>query len=164
MIVELDNNFFYYVEVIKKVLYVDVKDVFGVGVVGGMGVVLMVFFGVELKSGIEIVITVLNLEEYIYDCMLVIIGEGCIDSQSIYGKVLIGVVNVVKKYYKLVIGIVGSLIDDVGVVYQYGIDVVFSVLISIGMLDEVFCGVYDNICCVLCNIVVILVIGMCNVG
>lgn len=80
MIVELDNNFFYYVEVIKKALYVDVKDVFGVGVAGGMGAALMAFFGAELKSGIEIVITALNLEEYIYDCTLVIIGEGRIDS------------------------------------------------------------------------------------
>lgn len=164
MIVELDNNFFYYVEVIKKALYVDVKDVFGVGVAGGMGAALMAFFGAELKSGIEIVITALNLEEYIYDCTLVIIGEGRIDSQSIYGKVSIGVVNVAKKYYKSVIGIAGSLIDDVGVVYQYGIDAVFSVLISIGTLDEVFRGVYDNICRVLRNIVAILAIGMRNAG
>lgn len=39
------------------------KLISGVGVVGGMGVVLMVFFNVELCSGIEIVIEVLKLEE-----------------------------------------------------------------------------------------------------
>ncbi len=34
----------------------------------------------------------------------------------------------------------------VGVVHQHGIDAVFSVLTSIGMLDEAFRGAYDNIC------------------
>jgi glycerate kinase len=35
-----------------------------------------------------------------------------------------------------VIGIAGSLTKDVGVVHQYGIDAVFSVLTSIGSLEE----------------------------
>ena len=78
-----------------------------------MGAALMAFLGAELKSGIEIVTTALNLEEHIHDCTLVITGEGRIDSQSIHGKVPIGVANVAKKYHKPVIGIAGSLTDDV---------------------------------------------------
>ncbi|MEN1226567.1 glycerate kinase, partial [Pseudomonas aeruginosa] len=73
------------------------------------GAALMAFLGAELKSGIEIVTTALNLEEHIHDCTLVITGEGRIDSQSIHGKVPIGVANVAKKYHKPVIGIAGSL-------------------------------------------------------
>lgn len=122
------------------------KDVPGAGAAGGMGAALMAFLGAELKSGIEIVTTALNLEEHIHDCTLVITGEGRIDSQSIHGKVPIGVANVAKKYHKPVIGIAGSLTDDVGVVHQHGIDAVFSVLTSIGTLDEAFRGAYDNIC------------------
>ncbi len=111
-----------------------------------MGAALMAFLGAELKSGIEIVTTALNLEEHIHDCTLVITGEGRIDSQSIHGKVPIGVANVAKKYHKPVIGIAGSLTNDVGVVHQHGIDAVFSVLTSIGTLDEALRGAYDNIC------------------
>ena len=164
MIVELDNNLSHYAEVIKKALHVDVKDVPGAGAAGGMGAALMAFLGAELKSGIEIVTTALNLEEHIHDCTLVITGEGRIDSQSIHGKVPIGVANVAKKYHKPVIGIAGSLTNDVGVVHQHGIDAVFSVLTSIGTLDEAFRGAYDNICRASRNIAATLAIGMRNAG
>ncbi len=164
MIVELDNNLSHYAEVIKKALHVDVKDVPGAGAAGGMCAALMAFLVAELKSGIEIVTTALNLEEHIHDCTLVITGEGRIDSQSIHGKVPIGVANVAKKYHKPVIGIAGSLTDDVGVVHQHGIDAVFSVLTSIGTLDEAFRGAYDNICRASRNIAATLAIGMRNAG
>ncbi|HFJ0015189.1 TPA: glycerate kinase [Shigella boydii] len=164
MIVELDNNLSHYADVIKKALHVNVKDVPGAGAAGGMGAALMAFLGAELKSGIEIVTTALNLEEHIHDCTLVITGEGRIDSQSIHGKVPIGVANVAKKYHKPVIGIAGSLTDDVGVVHQHGIDAVFSVLTSIGTLDEAFRGAYDNICRASRNIAATLAIGMRNAG
>ena len=118
----------------------------------------MAFLGAELKSGIEIVTTALNLEEHIHDCTLVITGEGRIDSQSIHGKVPIGVANVAKKYHKPVIGIAGSLTNDVGVVHQHG------VLTSIGTLDEAFRGAYDNIYRASRNIAATLAIGMRNVG
>ncbi|MBS2140878.1 glycerate kinase, partial [Escherichia coli] len=91
MIVELDNNLSHYAEVIKKALHVDVKDVPGAGAAGGMGAALMAFLGAELKSGIEIVTTALNLEEHIHDCTLVITGEGGIDSQRIQAKDPMGV-------------------------------------------------------------------------
>ncbi|HAY8061996.1 TPA: glycerate 2-kinase, partial [Shigella flexneri] len=78
----------------------------------------------------------------------------------------IGVANVAKKYHKPVIGIAGagSLTDDVGVVHQHGIDAVFSVLTSIGTLDEAFRGAYDNICRASRNIAATLAIGMRNTG
>ena len=129
-----------------------------------LGAALMAFLGAELKSGIEIVTTALNLEEHIHDCTLVITGEGRIDSQSIHGKVPIGVANVAKKYHKPVIGIAGSLTNDVGVVHQHGIDAVFSVLTSIGTLDEALRGAYDNICRASRNIAATLAIGMRNAG
>ena len=130
----------------------------------GASEAMMAFLGAELKSGIEIVTTALNLEEHIHDCTLVITGEGRIDSQSIHGKVPIGVANVAKKYHKPVIGIAGSLTNDVGVVHQHGIDAVFSVLTSIGTLDEAFRGAYDNICRASRNIAATLAIGMRNAG
>ena len=52
------------------------------------------------RSNTLAVTTALNLEEHIHDCTLVITGEGRIDSQSIHGKVPIGVANVAKKYHK----------------------------------------------------------------
>ncbi|MDR3106494.1 MAG: glycerate 2-kinase [Yokenella regensburgei] len=164
MIAELDRNLEHYAEVIKKSLRIDVKAVPGAGAAGGMGAALMAFLGAELRSGIEIVTQALNLEEHIHDCSLVITGEGRLDSQSIHGKVPVGVASVAKKYHKPVIGIAGSLTRDVGVVHQYGIDAVFSVLTSISTLDEAFRGAFDNIYRTSRNIAATLRVGMMTEG
>ena len=115
----------------------DVRVVFsGAGAAGGMGAALMAFLNAELRSGIEIVTQALNLEEHILDCSLVVTGEGRLDSQSINGKVPVGVARVAKRYNLPVIGIAGSLTADVGVVHQHGLDAVFSVIYSICTLDD----------------------------
>lgn len=160
MIIELDRNLAHYAEVIKKSLRVDVKAVPGSGAAGGMGAALMAFLGAELRSGIEIVTQALNLEEHIHDCTLVVTGEGRIDSQSIHGKVPVGVASVAKKYHKPVIGIAGSLTRDVGIVHQYGIDSVFSVLNRIGSLEEAFREAAENIYLTSRNIAATLRVGM----
>ena len=164
LIVELDRNLSHFADVIKKSLRVDVKNVPGSGAAGGMGAALMAFLGAELRSGIEIVTQALNLVEHIHDCTLVVTGEGRIDSQSIHGKVPVGVAHVAKKYHKPVIGIAGSLTSDVGVVHQYGIDAVFSVLTSIGTLEEAFRGAFDNIYRASRNIAATLQVGMLTEG
>jgi glycerate kinase len=160
MIVELDTSLAHYAEVIKKSLHIDVLNVPGAGAAGGMGAALMAFLGAELGRGIEIVTQALNLEEHIHDCSLVLTGEGRIDSQSIHGKVPVGVASVAKKYHKPVIGIAGCLTTDVGVVHQHGIDAVFSVLTQIGTLDEAFRGAFDNIQRASRNVAATLQIGM----
>jgi glycerate kinase len=160
MIVELDRNLAHYAEVIKKSLRIDVINVPGSGAAGGMGAALMAFLGAELRSGIEIVTQALNLEEHIHDCSLVVTGEGRIDSQSIHGKVPVGVAQVAKKYHKPVIGIAGCLTADVGVVHQHGIDAVFSVLTQIGTLEEAFRDAFDNIQRAARNVAATLRVGM----
>ncbi len=163
-ITELDNNLSHYADVINTALRIEVKNVPGAGAAGGMGAALMAFLGAELKSGIEIVTQALNLEEHIHDCTWVVTGEGRLDSQSIHGKVPVGVARVASKYRKPVIGIAGSLTSDVGVVHQYGIDAVFSVLTSISTLEEAFRGAFDNIYRASRNIAATLRVGMLTEG
>ena len=160
MIAELDSNLAHYADVIKASLNVDVLDVPGSGAAGGMGAALMAFLGADLRSGIEIVTQALNLEEHVHDCTFVITGEGRIDSQSIHGKVPVGVANVAKKYHKPVIGIAGSLTRDVGVVHQHGIDSVFSVLNHIGSLEDAFREAAENIYMTSRNIAATIRVGM----
>ncbi|CAM6422562.1 glycerate 2-kinase [Leclercia adecarboxylata] len=161
---ELDKNLSHYADVINTALRIDVKNVPGAGAAGGMGAALMAFLGAELKSGIEIVTQALNLEEHIHDCTWVVTGEGRLDSQSIHGKVPVGVARVASKYHKPVIGIAGSLTSDVGIVHQYGIDAVFSVLTSISTLEEAFRGAFDNIYRASRNIAATLQVGMLTEG
>lgn len=145
MVAQLDNALRHYARVIQRDLAIDVEQVPGAGAAGGMGAALLAFCGAELRQGIEIVTEALGLDALVKEATLVITGEGRIDSQSINGKVPIGVARVAKRYQKPVIGIAGSLTADVGVVHQYGIDAVFSVLYSICTLEEALDDATDNV-------------------
>lgn len=126
----------HYAEVIARQTGKDVEFAPGAGAAGGLGAALLAFLNAELRSGIEIVTEAVELEKAIMDADLVITGEGRIDSQSIKGKVPVGVARLAKRHNKPVIGIAGSLSSDVAVVYEHGIDCVFSVLNKVCSLDE----------------------------
>jgi len=145
MIEQLDGYLHHYASVIKQDLGIDVEHVPGAGAAGGMGAALYGFCGAELRQGIEIVTDALGLDALVKDATLVITGEGRIDSQSINGKVPIGVARVAKRYNKPVIGIAGSLTKDVDVVYAHGLDAVFSVLYSVCTLEDALKNAADNL-------------------
>lgn len=160
MVIELDNALKHYAWVIKRDLNIDVEQVSGGGAAGGMGAALQAFLGADLRQGIDIVTEALGLDELIKDATLVITGEGRIDSQTIHGKVPIGVARVAKRYNKPVIGIAGSLTNDVDVVYSHGLDAVFSVIYSVCTLDEALNNAADNVFMSARNIAAAVAIGM----
>jgi len=145
MVQQLDNYLAHYAQIIQRDLGVAVDKVPGAGAAGGMGAALLAFCGADLRRGIEIVTEALGLEALVKDADLVITGEGRIDSQTIHGKVPIGVAKVAKRHNKPVIGIAGSLTADVGVVHEHGLDAVFSVLYTICTLDEALENAGDNV-------------------
>lgn len=156
---QLDQALAHYAEIIRRDLDIDVLDIPGGGAAGGMGAALHAFCQAELRRGIEIVTEALGLAEQVKDATLVITGEGRIDSQTINGKVPIGVANVAKRFNKPVIGIAGSLTADVGVVHQHGIDAVFSVLYSICSLEEALDNAGQNVRMTARNIAASLKVG-----
>ena len=145
LVKQLDKALAHYAEIIHRDLDIDVMHIAGGGAAGGMGAALHAFCQAELRRGIEIVTEALGLAEQVKDADLVITGEGRIDSQTINGKVPIGVAKVAKQFNKPVIGIAGSLTADVGVVHQHGLDAVFSVLFSIGSLEDALANAAQNV-------------------
>lgn len=144
-IAQLDRALAHYASLIQRDLDIDVLHIAGGGAAGGMGAALHAFCQAELRSGIEIVTEALGLAEQVRDADLVITGEGRIDSQSVNGKVPIGVARVAKQFNKPVIGIAGSLTSDVGVVHAHGLDAVYSVLFSICSLEEALASAEQNV-------------------
>jgi glycerate kinase len=136
IIEELDKSLAHFTEVIKRDLNKDVKNVPGAGAAGGLGASLMAFLDAELRPGIEIMIEIVKLEQAIKDADLVITGEGKIDSQTIYGKVPIGVAKIAKKYNIPVIAVAAIIGDDAEIVRQYGISSLISVSGTPMRLDE----------------------------
>ncbi|MBJ3592378.1 glycerate kinase [Salmonella enterica subsp. enterica serovar Saintpaul] len=155
----LDRALTHYAQLIHRDLNLEVSGLAGGGAAGGMGAALYAFCGAELRCGIEIVTDALHLDACVADADLVITGEGRIDSQTIHGKVPVGVAKVAKRYNKPVIGIAGSLTADVGVVHEHGIDAVYSVIYTICTLDEALENARDNVRMTARNVAATLNVG-----
>ena len=160
MIARLDDSLAHYAKIISRDLDIDVLNLEGGGAAGGMGAALYAFCGAELRQGIDIVTDALHLDNHVADADLVITGEGRIDSQTIHGKVPVGVAKVAKRYNKPVIGIAGSLTADVGAVHEHGIDAVFSVIYTVCTLEEALKNAEENVRMAARNIAAVLKIGM----
>ena len=70
----------------------------GAGAAGGLGGGLMAFLNAELKSGIDIVIETVQLEQKLKDTDLVITGEGEINASTLYGNTTNRCMRIAKKY------------------------------------------------------------------
>jgi len=159
MISRLNGALERYAKIIERDLDINVMTLSGGGAAGGMGAALYAFCGAELRPGIEIVTEALGLAEQVIDADLVITGEGRIDSQTIHGKVPVGVAKVAKRYNKPVIGIAGSLTADAGVVHDHGLDAVFSVIYTICTLEDALRNARDNVRITARNVAAVLKAG-----
>ena len=81
----------------------------GAGAAGGLAAGAAAFLKARLVSGVEAVIAVTGLARHIENADWVVTGEGCLDRQSLDGKVLSGVLGVAGGMGCGVAAIVGSL-------------------------------------------------------
>lgn len=142
---ELDQNLHYYGEKLSQLFHEDIATVPGSGAAGGLGAGLLAFLNAKLMKGIEIVIQATNLEEKLKDADLVITGEGQINDQTPFGKTPIGVAQLAKKYNIPVIAIAGSYVKGYELVYDYGIDAVFSSIPTTMTITEAFRCAKENV-------------------
>ena len=128
MVVELDKGLRHLADVMAEKLGADYPDTPGAGAAGAMGMGMLVFFGGRLQMGIQTVLDIVKFEELGADCDYIITGEGKLDSQSLRGKVVIGVAQRAKTMGKDVIAIVGGADDaDIGAAYDMGVTAVFPI-------------------------------------
>ena len=127
MVKFLDDGLIHLGEIIKRDLGRDLTEVPGGGAAGAMGVGMMAFFGSRLQMGIETVLDTVGFDEIISDADAIFTGEGKIDSQSLRGKVVIGVARRAKKQGKDVIAVVGG--SDLGMepAYEEGVKAIFTI-------------------------------------
>jgi glycerate kinase len=82
----LDEGMSHFASVMKKLTGIDVINIPGAGAAGGIGGAMASFLGAELKSGAEMVLDVVRFDEVLSDTDMVITGEGCLDGQTMTGK------------------------------------------------------------------------------
>lgn len=127
MVVSLDNGLKHFAEVIKNQLDIDVSNIPGSGAAGGMGGGMVAFFNSRLQMGIETVLDTVNFDTIAKDADMIFTGEGKIDSQSIRGKVVIGVARRAKVLNVPVVAIVGDIGDNIEPAYDEGVSAIFSI-------------------------------------
>ncbi|MCH7999031.1 MAG: glycerate kinase [Chloroflexi bacterium] len=106
---ELDAALRCYAEVVERDVAVSVIDVPGAGAAGGLGAGLIAFLGARIEPGLEVVAGVVRLRERLRGADLVLTGEGCLDGQTGYGKVVAGVARLAAAEGVTVIAVAGSL-------------------------------------------------------
>ena len=124
---QLDGWMRHYAALLEKCVGRDVASLPGAGAAGGLGAALAAFCGARIERGIESVLDIIDLEGAMDGVDLVITGEGRMDAQSAYGKAPVGVAKRAKRHGIPVVAVVGSRADDLGTVYDEGIDLVLPI-------------------------------------
>ena len=123
----LDRGLRHLAEVIGRDLGKAVHEVPGSGAAGAMGAGMIAFFDARLQMGIESVLDTVRFDDELRSADMVITGEGRIDTQSLRGKVVIGVARRAKKANVPVVAVVGDIGDKIEAAYEEGVTSIISI-------------------------------------
>ena len=137
MVKVLDRNLRAFSETVKKALGMDLSGLEGGGAAGGMGAGMSCFFGAKLQMGIETVLETVGFDHLLEDADVVFTGEGRLDSQSLRGKVVIGIARHTKPKKVPLIAVVGCIEDPIDSVYEEGVTAVFTTSRAIIPFEQV---------------------------
>ena len=127
MVEDLDKKMRKLASLIKRDFNIDLQKIPGSGAAGGMGGGMVAFFSSKLQMGIETVLETVKFNSLLSNADYVFTGEGRLDSQSLRGKVVIGVARKAKEKNVPVVAIVGDIADNIESVYREGVSAVFSI-------------------------------------
>ena len=127
MVVQLDANLMHVAEVVRQDIGVEINDVPGAGAAGGLGGGLIAFLNANLRTGVDIVLDTVRLDQHLEQADLVITGEGCLDFQTVYDKAPIGVARRARARGIPVIAISGALGERYTEVHKHGIDAALAI-------------------------------------
>lgn len=127
MVKSLDEGLAHLAKIIKRDLHIEVKDIKGAGAAGGLGAGSIALLQSKLTKGIDVILDTINFDELVSKADIVFTGEGKFDSQSLHGKVVMGVANRSQKYKTPVIVVTGAIGENIQEAYNKGITAIFSI-------------------------------------
>ena len=126
MVERLDRGLGHLAAVAAEALGRDLRDLPGAGAAGGMGFGMAALLGSRLQMGIDTVLDAVDFAHLLEGADLVITGEGRIDSQSLRGKVVVGVARRAKASGVPVAALVGDIGEGAEAVCGQGVTGIFS--------------------------------------
>jgi glycerate kinase len=119
MVKELDNGLKHFADIVASEMDEDYSKFPGAGAAGGVGFALKSFLHAEFILGIELVLNTIGYEKLLSNADIVITGEGCIDAQTLSGKVPFGILKRTLASRVPVIAIAGK-VDNKDLLLQQG--------------------------------------------
>ncbi|MGE7879928.1 glycerate kinase [Peribacillus muralis] len=144
MLNEMDQAMGRFYQIAGSFMKADVSSLPGSGAGGGMGAGLLLFTGAQLKKGIDLVLEQLKVKEICQDADIVIVGEGKIDGQTIFGKAPAGVAKCAPRKAK-VIAICGSVGEGSEALYNHGFTAIFPTIPAMLPIENILSGAFANI-------------------
>lgn len=123
----LDGGLRHACEIVKRDLGKDLSSLMGGGAAGAMAGGMHAFFNATLKMGIEVVLDTVGFDDLLKGADFVLTGEGKLDSQSLAGKVVVGVAQRAKKQGVPTIAVVGGAEENISSVYDLGVSAIFPI-------------------------------------
>ncbi len=126
-VTELDDGLHHLADLIRRAFSVDVLNLPGGGAAGGMGAGMAAFCGARLQKGIETVLGAVHFDELLPGTDLVVTGEGCLDGQSLQGKVISGIAAHTSRQNIPLIAVAGDVKISAETAAEHGIGAAFSI-------------------------------------
>lgn len=138
----LEKNMTSFIEIAEIKYGKSVRNLAGAGAAGGLGAGALLFLNANIASGINILLKTCNFKERISDADLIITGEGKIDNQTLYGKVLTGVARMAAETRIPVLAI-GGIVEDIAAITELGIVEIYSIKSPETTIDYAISNAYQ---------------------
>lgn len=109
MVAELDRQAKEFAEESARLFGYDCQNKPGAGAAGGLGYAFMQYLGAECRPGIELLLDAAEFDEALAGASLIITGEGSADSQTLMGKLPMGILQRARRHNIPVVLIAGRI-------------------------------------------------------
>ena len=123
----------------------DFSQVPGAGAAGGMGAGALAFLGAMLRPGIQTVMELTGFDARLEQADLVITGEGKVDEQTLFGKLILGITRKAAARQIPVLAFCGTLEATPAQIQAIGLQAAFSLLTRPCTLEEAIAATADQL-------------------
>ncbi len=125
---KLESGMLNFAAVIRSQFGVDLQKIQGTGAAGGVGGGLTGIIGAEIHHGTQKILDLMEFEKAVSEHDLILTGEGALDQQTRYGKLVHGVLKIAHCHRKPVIGVCGHLNLTASEIRRMGFLAAFSIV------------------------------------